>query len=215
VEAAGLIRQVGEMVLQKVLKHINVWRRRGLNHPVISINISATQLKHADFSRKLLESIKQYQVPTNALTLELTESVLTDNFESMNEILIGIKDSGIAISIDDFGTGYSSMMYLKRLPIHELKIDRSFVDGIDSDNDDLAIATAIIGMAHALGLKLVAEGVESKAQAKLLRNLGCHTAQGFLFHHPLEVEEFEKLFLKEPTLDAKALPFIDGVYNRD
>lgn len=121
-------------------------------------------MKYADFSKKLLDSISQHEVPTNSLVLELTESVLTDNFESMNEILLAIKDSGISISIDDFGTGYSSMMYLKRLPIHELKIDRSFVDGIDSDNDDLAIATAIISMAHALGLKLVAEGVESKAR---------------------------------------------------
>lgn len=194
-EKTGLIRAIGDMVIDKVLAHLVDWRHRALHPPRISINVSSHQLRDAQFVARLFERIRESQAPTGTLCIELTESVLMDGIEVTRAVLQTIEAGGISISIDDFGTGYSSLAYLSQLPIHELKIDRSFVLGIEKEGDNRLITTAIIQLASSLGMKVVAEGVESDAQSQVLRSLGCEIVQGFLYSLPLERDEFERLLL--------------------
>jgi EAL domain-containing protein (putative c-di-GMP-specific phosphodiesterase class I) len=136
-------------------------------------------------------------LPSSSIVIELTEGALMDQGESGLKILNGLASRGIKISIDDFGTGYSSLSYLKRMPIAELKIDRSFVNGIATEADDKAIAIAILSLAHTLGLSTVAEGVETEHQLAVLRMLGCETAQGYYFHRPMDQAYFRLLLQSE------------------
>lgn len=195
-ESSGLIRQVTEYVLDSVCTQISQWEQSGIKTVSIAVNISARDLLVPGFAYKLIQVIEQYQLGTGAIMLEITEGSLLDNNANVFDNLKVASENGIAISIDDFGTGYSSLSYLKRLPLSELKIDKSFVNGLGQDKEDEAIALAIISLASALGLKTVAEGVETQAQLAWLEQQGCHMAQGYLLAKPLPLSEFEDLLAR-------------------
>ncbi|GEO42559.1 hypothetical protein SAE02_67070 [Skermanella aerolata] len=192
-ESCGLIGQIGEVVFRMALGQIAEWRRSGLNVPRIAINVSAHQLRDAGFVDKVGSWLKESGQSADAIGIELTESALMERIEVVKEMLVRFDHMGVKISIDDFGTGYSSLSYLKKLPIHELKIDRSFVDGIATDRDDRSIAIAIIDMSRALGMRVVAEGVETEDQLGVLTEEGCDMIQGFLFYRPLPPEAFAEV----------------------
>ncbi len=192
-EKSGLMARLGEMVFNMVLAHIAQWLKDGLQVPRISVNVSVEQFRDSEFSARVLEWADKHGVPLSKITIEITESALAERIEAVGAMLRQFEEHGATISIDDFGTGYSSLSYLKRLPIHELKVDCSFVDGIAEDVEDGAISKAIIDMAHALGMSVVAEGVETALQRDALVRLGCEVAQGYFYHRPLPVQEFIKL----------------------
>ncbi|BAE52133.1 EAL domain-containing protein [Paramagnetospirillum magneticum] len=192
-ESCGLIGAIGETVFTMVLEQIAYWREKGLTVPRIAINVSAHQLRDAGFAAKVGSWLDSSGISSELIGIELTESALMERIDMVKEMLTSFDGMGMKVSIDDFGTGYSSLSYLKKLPIHELKIDRSFVDGIALERDDRSIAKAIIDMSRALGMRVVAEGVESEEQLGVLKEEGCDMVQGYLFHRPLSPEAFAKV----------------------
>ena len=201
-ERAGLIGSIGHFVVSRVINDILEWHSAGLNPPPIAVNISPSQLRDDGFATWLQDSLNKAGLHSSSIVIELTEGALMDQGESGLKVLNVLASCGVKISIDDFGTGYSSLSYLKRLPIAELKIDRSFVDGIATETDDKAIAIAILSLAHTLGLSTVAEGVETAQQLAVLRMLGCDTAQGYFFHKPMEREHFRLLLQSVSAADS-------------
>ncbi|KON82373.2 EAL domain-containing protein [Azoarcus sp. PA01] len=193
-EEAGLIATLSEQVLAKVLSRIALWRCQGLVPPRISINIVAQQLREPHFVEHVCELLESRGVPPAAICLELTEGTLMEDLDGASQMLSRLTERGIAVSIDDFGTGYSSLAYLGRLPIHELKVDQSFVRGIAGEASKRSIITAIIDMAHALGMQVLAEGIETEEQLAFLKDRHCEMGQGYLFHRPLSADVFERLF---------------------
>ena len=184
-EACGLIGAVGEFALHSACREAQAWHRQGFPDISVSVNISARELVNPEFSRTVARALADSGLPANRLELEITESAAMQDPEVTIANLQKLKALGISIAIDDFGTGYSSLAYLKLLPIDRIKLDRTFVKDIESDPNDAAICTATIGLAHNLGLKVVAEGVENTAQLDYLARLGCDTVQGFHFSRPL------------------------------
>lgn len=195
-EETGLIIPLGQLVLRQACADIKAWQAIGLPPVKISLNLSARQFRQDDLSATIREVLDEMAVDGHLLAFELTESMVMHDVENTLDTLRELKALGATISLDDFGTGYSSLSYLKRFPIDTLKIDRSFVRDIHHDNDDSAIAHAVIAMAHKLGIKVIAEGVESAAQLDLLREFGCDELQGYFFSRPVPVEEFT-LMLKQ------------------
>ncbi|MBA4255668.1 MAG: PAS domain S-box protein [Polaromonas sp.] len=193
-EETGLIDIVGEWVLESVCQQIGAWKSVGLEAPRVSVNISSRQLRKAQFPEKVERLLAKFGLEPECLALEFTEHALLENVDYVLAMINQLKALGIHLSLDDFGTGYSSLSYLKRYSLDEIKIDRSFVDGIASESHDRAIASAIIAMANALGIRVVAEGVETEAQKTALLTSGCTAAQGYLFSHPLPVGEVEVCF---------------------
>lgn len=192
-EEAGLIVTIGEIVFSKVLSQISLWRLQGLALPRISINVAAQQMHDPHFVEHLCELLENHGVPPEAICIELTEGSLMADLDMTSQMLSRITQHGISVSIDDFGTGYSSLSYLSRLPIQELKVDQSFVRTIADEASNRSITTAIIDMAHALGMKVLAEGIETSAQLQILKDKHCEIGQGYYFHQPLSTEAFEKL----------------------
>jgi diguanylate cyclase (GGDEF)-like protein len=192
-EDIGLIVPVGEWVLRSTCQSIRRWRDLGLGARRVAVNLSARQLHQRDLDEAVARIIEQSGIEPDNLELELTESALLRDPEEAASILGRLAKRGVHLSVDDFGTGYSSLAYLKRFPIDALKIDRTFVRDVDSNTEDAAIARAIISLGHSLGLKVVAEGVESESQMEFLRREGCDEFQGYLFGPPLPREEIEVL----------------------
>jgi EAL domain-containing protein (putative c-di-GMP-specific phosphodiesterase class I) len=184
---------VGEWVLRSTCQSIRRWRDLGLGTRRVAVNLSARQLHQRDLDEAVARIIEQSGIEPGNLELELTESSLLRDPEEAASILGRLAKRGVHLSVDDFGTGYSSLAYLKRFPIDALKIDRTFVRDVDSNTEDAAIARAIISLGHSLGLKVVAEGVESESQMEFLRREGCDEFQGYLFGPPLPREEIEVL----------------------
>ncbi|MDX8399401.1 MAG: EAL domain-containing protein, partial [Gallionellaceae bacterium] len=147
----------------------------------------------SNFVDQVRNSIQQHGIDPSLLKLELTESMLLEDIEDIIATMSALKEIGVSFSLDDFGTGYSSLQYLKRLPLDQLKIDRSFVRDIATDNSDKAIVSTIIAMAHSLGLNVIAEGVETEPQLQFLLDTGCTQYQGFMFSKPIPIEQFEAL----------------------
>ena len=198
-EETGLIVPIGEWVLIEACAQLADWQRR-YELPMsfsISVNLSAGQLGQPRLAQALEAALCDVAEPSS-LWLELTETALMADEDAAIATLRGFKERGVSLSVDDFGTGYSSLSYLNRLPIDALKVDRAFVSGLDSDPGDQAIAKAVVGLAHTLGLGAVAEGVETRAQLDELRSLGCDGAQGFLFSRPLPPPEIEALLASHP-----------------
>jgi diguanylate cyclase (GGDEF)-like protein len=183
-EDTGLIVPVGEWVFAEACRQLQAWRKAGREPVSIAINISARQFAARNLGETIKRVLDAHQTDPRHIELELTESLLMVNTEEAVRTLEYLKSLGLRLSIDDFGTGYSSLSYLKRFPIDALKIDRSFIDEITTDVDDATITRAVIGMAHNLGLKVVAEGVETLEQLSFLSANGCDEAQGFYFARP-------------------------------
>ncbi|MFE8071085.1 EAL domain-containing protein [Marinobacteraceae bacterium S3BR75-40.1] len=190
-EQTGLIVPLGEWVLRAVMRQIETWQAEGADPGVIAVNVSAQQLRRGDFPAVFARCLENVAITPDAVELELTESGLLDEGGTVIQQMQSLKEQGVKLAIDDFGTGYSSLSYLKRFPVDKLKIDRSFVRDLESNESDREIAHAIIAVAKALGLKVQAEGVETDGQLALLRNLQCDTYQGFYASAPVSAEAFE------------------------
>ena len=192
-EESGLINRIGDRVLNIASRQIRLWLDAGIQPPRIAINISSPQFSQKNFVDELSATLIRHGIDGQRISVEITESVIMDNINSHLSTLETLRSLGIELSVDDFGTGYSSLAYLKRLPLHELKIDRSFLTGIHSDEHSAAIVTAIVSMGHQLGLKIVAEGVETRQQLEFLRTHHCDTCQGFLFSPAVAPDQFAAL----------------------
>ena len=191
-EEMGLIVPIGRWVLEEACRQARRWRRFG-RQTWMSLNLSAHQLAAPGFVDQVREALEETGTDPGRLHLEITESALMEDTEGVAGVVRGLKALGVQLSIDDFGTGYSSLVYLKRLAVDTLKIDRSFVDGLGREPEDTAIVMAVLGMARSLGLSVVAEGVETEEQLNALRDLGCTQAQGFYFWRPEPPEAVARL----------------------
>lgn len=193
-ESTGLMPSIGDFVLTRSLKEIKGLEDE-LNTKInLSVNISVKQVVHDDFVEKVLDFIKEYNFDSLNLVLEVTESIFIEDVEGITNKLLELKDVGIHISLDDFGTGYSSLSLLKRLPIDELKIDKSFVNDVLENEDSLSMVEGIIAIAKKLKMSIVAEGIETKEQKELLSKLGCDIYQGYYFAKPLKIEDFKEFY---------------------
>jgi diguanylate cyclase (GGDEF)-like protein/PAS domain S-box-containing protein len=202
-EQTGLILPLGDWVLETACKQIVAWAHRDQPAYVsVAVNISTRQFRQPDFVEKVLAALERSGAEPHNLELELTESMLADNIEEVIAKMTELKSHGLRFSLDDFGTGYSSLAYLKRLPLDLFKIDRSFVQDILMDASSGAIAQTIISLSQAMGLPVIAEGVETEAQRDFLARLGCHSFQGYLISHPLALEDFEQQWLGRKACDA-------------
>ncbi len=193
-EETGLIVPIGDWVFKEAVQQVKQWRSNYCESFQISVNKSPVQIRQDDRVHVAWpEYLKQHQMPGQSINIEITEGVLMNAESRINKKLLRFRDAGIQVSVDDFGTGYSSLAYLKEFDIDYLKIDRSFVHNLGPDSNDLALCEAIIVMAHKLGLKVIAEGVETAMQRDLLQTAGCDYAQGYLYSKPVPPAEFEKL----------------------
>ena len=200
-EDTGLILPLGAWVLRTACAQLREWHVTGFPELVMSVNLSVRQFQHNDVAKTIGDTLTAASLLPRHLELEITESILAQG-EEVTTVLHELSRRGVRFSIDDFGTGYSSLSYLKRFPIDTLKIDRSFVQDIPDDADDAAIATAIIAMAHNLGIEVIAEGVETDEQSRFLHSQGCDAMQGFRFSKPLPAEEFGALLQSHSPFPA-------------
>ena len=199
-EQTGLIVAVGNWVVRKALAQCQAWRDMGLSDIGVAVNVSPIQLQRGDFATRVPELLAEFALPGSVLEIELTESVLMANPEQSIALLKSLGDLGVTIAVDDFGTGYSSLSYLRRLPIHKLKIDKSFIRDLNTDPDDATIVNIIIAMAHVLKLNAVAEGVETQAQLDYLSAQNCDEAQGYLISKPLNAEQVTEFLQRDRQL---------------
>ncbi len=188
-EKTGLIVPIGKWVLNEACRQLREWHEQGLSNWTVAVNLSAVQFEQPDLLEVVIDAIERHNIPAEMLTIEVTETVAMRNPETTIETLEKLTAMGVKASIDDFGTGYSSLLYLKRLPASELKIDRAFVKEMSVGNEDSVIVSAIIALAKALGLQVVAEGVETAEQQHYLTGLGCETLQGFLLDRPMTPQQ--------------------------
>ena len=171
------------------------------------MNVSPTQFKRYDMRKQVTQVLNDTGFPAHCLELELTESALMENQETVVQVLDDLRRLGIRLAIDDFGTGYSSLAYLKRFPLDVLKIDKKFIDDIPHSQDDMAIATAIIGIAHTLGFKVLAEGVETAQQLEFLQLQRCDQYQGYFCSPPIPADKFQRLLeQQQQTLNLRLVP---------
>lgn len=191
-EDCGLIVELGHWAVQEACRQLAEWRAAGLRIPAMSVNLSPTSFHNLDLPNLLATTLQANALQPEDLTLELTESMLVDNNPSTMKVLDEVHRQGIRLSMDDFGTGYSSLSYLRRLPISELKLDRSFVCDLEHDEATRALSNAILGIGKSLHLTVVAEGVENEAQHQLLREQGYPVGQGYLFSRPLSAQELQQ-----------------------
>jgi len=198
-EETGLIVEIGQWVLRSACAQVQAWAKLGLPPMSVAVNVSGAQFKQRKVWHAVRGALAHSALPPEQLVLELTESVLmenaTDNIEMLNEL----KEMGLKLAVDDFGTGYSSLTYLKRFPLDQLKVDRSFVSGLPEERDSLAIVGAIIALARELNLKVVAEGVETKEQLHFLRSRACDEYQGYLCSRPAPPEAFAILVRRQQS----------------
>jgi len=192
-EASGLIVPMGAWVIAEVCRQIAEWRRRSLNHVVVAVNVSAVQMSRVDFAKTVENCLAAHSVPPSCLEIEVTESMVIDADSEGHRQMQLLRAMGVVISIDDFGTGFSSLSYLHRLQIDAVKLDRSFVRTIATDDAAQRLVRAMIGVAQGLGLDVIAEGVETEAQRTELVAAGCPVMQGYLFAHPCPAENIEAL----------------------
>ncbi|MGK5035893.1 putative bifunctional diguanylate cyclase/phosphodiesterase [Janthinobacterium sp. LB3P118] len=204
-EESGIIVDLGRWVLQSACRQAAVWCKAGLLDSLehVAVNLSACQARDPGLMDDIRAILHETQLPHGLLELEITEGVLMDNVHANVELMRRLQETGIHLSIDDFGTGYSSMSYLKRLPIDQLKIDRSFVHDLPGEGE--AIVTAIIAMAHSLHLKVVAEGVETLQQVEFLRKAGCDNVQGFFFARPMTAAQLTALLLERRDWSTRTI----------
>jgi len=204
-EEIGLILPIGKWVIETACTQLSVWQQSKFTKDIVlSINVSAKQFRQADFAEQIQDAVSRHGINPALLKLELTESLLLDDVEEIIATMTTLRETGVQFSLDDFGTGYSSLMYLKRLPLNQLKIDQSFVRDLITDVSDQAIVHTIIAMAKSLSLDIIAEGVETEEQLQFLLNKGCTCYQGYLFGRPLPIQQFEDL-LRMRVYEAEQL----------
>ena len=194
-EDSGLILAIGDWVLRSAARQMKMWLAAGLEPIVMAVNLSAVQFRHAHLPEQIARILAEEGLAPHYLELELTESMAMDDPLAAIAVMDDLHARGIRVSIDDFGTGYSSLSYLKRFQLYKLKVDQSFVHDIDVDPESKAIVRAIISLADSLGLRTIAEGVETEVQLAFLREQGCHEVQGFYYSKALPPEEFEAFVL--------------------
>jgi EAL domain-containing protein (putative c-di-GMP-specific phosphodiesterase class I) len=187
-EESGMIQALGARVLRDACKQLVQWHRQGMLLR-LSVNLSVQQLQHDSWLSVVEDALTSSNLQPQYLDLEITESVIITHPEKAVDTLVKLKRRGVSITVDDFGTGYSSLSYLARLPIQGVKIDQRFVHGLEQNQNDEAITQAIIALSHSLGLRVIAEGVETASQFAFLKNHGCDEAQGFLISRPLEAQD--------------------------
>ncbi len=197
-EELGLILPISQWVLETACAQLKAWEKEVLTRDlVLSVNVSAKEFHQVDFAEQIKALLQRYDINPARLKLELTESMLLDSTEDAITLMHTLKEIGVIFCLDDFGTGYSSLNYLKRLPIDQIKIDQSFVRDIVTDSSDQVIVRTIIVMAQSLGIKVIAEGVETEEQYQLLLDTGCTEYQGYLFGKPMPLEQFEGLLTQD------------------
>jgi len=208
-EESGLILSIGEWVLHEACQQLKAWRAQGLVDISVGVNVSVLQLLRGNLADYLQKVLASTGLPADRIELEVTESMVMQNAEQATAVLNELRKIGVSLAIDDFGTGYSSLVYLKRLPIDTLKIDKEFIDDLTRDPDDEAITSTIITMGHSLGLNVIAEGVETEAQLNFLRDHGCDEIQGHWLSKPIEGERcvaFIRGWQPEAVLSARPVP---------
>jgi diguanylate cyclase (GGDEF)-like protein len=212
VEVSGLMRAMTRIVLEVALDQAARWQEQG-QQLIVAVNLSASSLVDSELPEEIFAMLRQRGVPPAALQLEITEEFLMANRDRARSILTKLRNGGVEISVDDFGTGYSSLSYLRELPIDELKLDRSFVLPMADDSRAAALVASTIDLAHSLGLRMVAEGVETNLAYAALRRLGCDQAQGFLMSRPLPAAKLEQWLSNRPDLEeaVQVLPHLSSV----
>jgi EAL domain-containing protein (putative c-di-GMP-specific phosphodiesterase class I) len=198
-EATGQIIAIGQWVLETVCSTVTRWKNELQKNLTVSVNLSRRQLIQGSIAESICKILTNTGCSGRSIELEITEGFLMESPEKARKELQSLQDLGIQVAIDDFGTGYSSLSYLKHFPVNRLKIDQSFINDIKNDPDDQAITRAIIALGNSLGLEIIAEGVENKAQENYLISTGCRHAQGFYYHKPMPESEFLQ-FLNEKSL---------------
>ncbi len=195
-EESYLIEAVGQWVIEEACRQIQEWQKRDIRISVtVAINISTKQItRNADFFDTLLQTVDRSGIDPSLLRVEITESLIMENLETVQSGLERLRAKGILSAIDDFGTGYSSLLYLKKLPVYALKIDRAFIKNLPDDEEDAAITEAIISLGKNLGKRTIAEGVETKEQIEFLKSAGCDTIQGYILARPMPADEFESYY---------------------
>ncbi len=186
-----MILQIGDWVFHEALRQVTRWRL--LYHPEfqISVNISPVQIRHASHAYDWVDYLQKVDLPGQSIMMEITEGLLLDANRAVVAKLLAFHEAGMQVAIDDFGTGYSSFSYLKKFNIDTIKIDQSFVSSLTANSGDMALCEAMIAMAHKLGIKVIAEGVETAVQRDLLIAAGCDYGQGYLFSKPMPVEQWD------------------------
>jgi predicted signal transduction protein with EAL and GGDEF domain len=197
-ETTGLIGDVAQKIMERAIADWSAWRDAGLSAPRIAVNVASAQLRNEDFVPALKRALQALEGDPSAISIEITESILISNMERAIEVLQQVRALGVPVAIDDFGTGYSSLAYIVTLPIDELKIDRAFVKKITADPAYEGIVRTCVSLARGLNLKVVAEGVETEAQATKLRALECDQAQGFFYSPPVPADQLLRLLKKGP-----------------
>ena len=206
-EETRMIMEIGDWVFHQAAQQTALWRNAYCADFQISINTSPVQYLNEDFNIKLwLDHLKSLGLPGRAIAVEITEGLLMETMSKVTDKLFMFRDEGMQVSLDDFGTGYSSLSYLRKLHIDYIKIDRSFVQNLQPDSDDMSLCEAIIVMAHKLGLKVIAEGIETTQQRQLLSSAGCDYGQGYLFSRPVPADEFEQLLQTSQKVKTGAQP---------
>ena len=194
-EESGLIVGLGDWVLREACRARQEWRHLQLDIPPVSINMSGVQLRQLGCVEGLLDVLNAYEVSPSEIEVEVTETGLLDTSAVSRENLVRMRNAGVRLALDDFGVGFSSLAHLRDLPIHRLKIDRSFTVECMRDARTLTIVKAVIEMARSLGISVTAEGIETQAQQTWMQHLGCDAAQGYLFARPMPGDDFIKLFI--------------------
>jgi EAL domain-containing protein (putative c-di-GMP-specific phosphodiesterase class I) len=210
-EESGLIHPISEWVLRTACAQNSAWHGQGHTSLRMAVNLSALQFSKPGLAQGVHDALEDSGLAPKWLELELTETIALHDIEEAITTLRTLKDMGVRIAIDDFGTGYSSLSYLKRFPIHGIKIDRSFISGIASSSGDAAITRAVIAMAQNLGVRVVAEGVESEKQLAFLRTYGCHEVQGYYFSPPLSARSAGQLLRHQRDKAALALSWSNPI----
>ena len=194
-EDSGLIVEIGDWILHRACQQAKAWLDMDIPLQRMAVNVSGIQLQRSEFVSSVKKVLDDVGLPATHLELELTESVIMAQPEQTIETLLELSKLGVAIAIDDFGTGHSSLAYLKRLPLDKVKIDRSFVKNLPDDEEDIAIAGVILALSKSLGLRVIAEGVETREQRDFLAQLGCDEAQGYYYSRPVSPQDFQQILV--------------------
>jgi len=211
-ERSGLILDIDRWVLRRACAQAKAWSDAGLFSGRIAVNLSAVLLSRAGMVQDIRSMLEETRLSPDRLEIEITESVLLNDTETVAATLEALNEMGVGLALDDFGTGYSSLTYLRRLPVQKVKIDRSFVSNVDTDPEDAVITRAIVSLVHSLGLQVVAEGVEHAEQLRFLRDEGCDHAQGYFLARPMNTKACET-YLTEVDDEAKTMPAQPGIVN--